>query len=54
MKTITINGWDIYILAQYDTEQTTEQLKALMGNHMYNVNTDWDNYRRVGKKWKKK
>lgn len=54
MKKIFINGWEVEIAHEYHTEHMVESLEALLSNHVYNANKDWEQYRKVGNRWRKK
>ena len=54
MNRIKINGWEVSLLPAYNTEDTIESLSDLLANHGYNSRTDWQRYREVGKKWRRK
>lgn len=54
MKTIFVNGVKVEILAEYNQADIVEGLEQLLRNHQYNVRTDWQSYRKVGKLWKNK
>lgn len=54
MKKININGWTIEVLPSYHTDAVVEQLEDLMKNHIYNANINWEQYRKVGRQWRKK
>lgn len=51
-RTIKIKGWSIELLPEYDNKYIRKQLEELLGNHVYNINIDWVQYRKVGKKWR--
>ena len=54
MRKINIKGWTIEVLPEYLTEQRLSDLESLIANQVYNMNTNWENYRKVGQKWKRK